>query len=706
MPDEQEKADDTRGISSASTASNHNSSDRSTFQREGHFGSNSADDSGQPQWDWSTKWERLHDYDDGDGKYLYTLHIGRTPDGEKVVTKGRLIRGNDLQIQKAEHPHDFFKYEGLTNYKKGSGNPSPVLYRQHQLLREMAERPDDIIIICEGEKDVDRVWELGGLATCNPDGALKWNSLFGRHFLHRSVAITPDNDPRGVQHAKKVAASVNHYAASVVIVDLSLSKVNGDLSDYFDAGHTLADLIGLAKKPPEPTAVRGNRDDEEISQVTMANIWARNHARNRRYNHTGGHWMHVDAGGIWQQEECRETFHEIGTVIHEVGGGTPRYSCSGFITGTENIARSLPAVAVTHDYFDADKMMLGTPLGPVDLRTGKLLPPNPALLISRSTSVAPSPGEPSKWIAFLMQSTGQDALMVEYLQVVLGYMLTGLTIEQALFFIYGDGGNGKGVFINTARRILGKYAVTSAMETFTASRNEQHPTGLAMLKGARMVTASETEQGRPWAESRIKQLTGSDEISARYMRQDFFSFVPEFKLLIIGNFHPVLHTVDDAMKRRFNIIPFTRKPDVVNRKLEEELEEEFPQILQWMIDGCLKWQRTGLRRPEAVDQATADYFEDQDVFGRWLEEYCLTDDAYKANTNDLFHNWSMFADDVKEEAGTVKGFAGMMTKRGFRPGREKSGKRLRYWNGLKLQMIADGGKERAKTPRDNMGEAL
>lgn len=495
--------------------------------------------------------------------------------------------------------------------------------------------------------------------------------------------------------------------SSIKVVGFPDLPPHGDVTDWLAEGRGRADLLTLVDAT-DPVSARRNHNDDQISQITMANIWAERCARRRRYEHTQGKWMQVDDAGIWRADECRATFHEIGGVVHDIGGGAPRYSCSGFITGTENIVRSLPAVAVTHKSFDTDKMLLGTPEGPVDLRTGALLPPNPALLISKSTTVAPASGSPTKWLNFLMQSTGEDALMVDYLQVVLGYMLTGLTIEQALFFIYGDGGNGKGVFINTARRIMGDYAVTSAMETFTASRNDQHPTGLAMLNGARMVTASETEQGKPWAESRIKQLTGSDEISARYMRQDFFSFLPEFKLLIIGNFHPVLHTVDDAMKRRFNIIPFTRKPSVVNRRLEEELEAEFPQILSWMIEGCIKWQQQGLLRPQAVDEATADYFEDQDVFGQWLDEYCEAGDGFRTATNDLFHNWSMFADDAKEDAGSVKGFSGLMTKRGFTPGRDTAGQRLRFWKGLRLQTVNDPatGQAVVKTPRNSSTRAM
>jgi putative DNA primase/helicase len=161
-------------------------------------------------------------------------------------------------------------------------------------------------------------------------------------------------------------------------------------------------------------------------------------------------------------------------------------------------------------------------------------------------------------------------------------------------------------------RFLADYAQTAAMDTFTASKGDRHPTDLAMLRGARLVTASETEEGRAWAESRIKQMTGGDPVTARFMRQDFFTYQPQFKLMIVGNHKPVLQNVDDAARRRFNLVPFTRKPERPDRELEGKLKAEWPGILRWMIDGCLDWLQNGLVRPAAVQAATAAYFDEQD----------------------------------------------------------------------------------------------
>ena len=221
---------------------------------------------------------------------------------------------------------------------------------------------------------------------------------------------------------------------------------------------------------------------------------------------------------------------------------------------------------------------------------------------------------------------------------MLGYALTGSTREHALFFGYGSGANGKGVTINTAAGILADYAQTAAVETFTASFTDRHTTELAALRGARLVTVAETEEGRRWAESRIKTLTGGDPIRARFMRQDEFEFQPQLKLLISGNHKPGLRSVDEAIRRRFHLIPFviTIPPDERDPDLAEKLKSEWPAILAWMIAGCLAWQRERLNPPAAVRDATAAYLDAQDALAAWIEECCEQEAFAFATRADLF----------------------------------------------------------------------
>ncbi len=315
--------------------------------------------------------------------------------------------------------------------------------------------------------------------------------------------------------------------------------------------------------------------------------------------------------------------------------------------------------------------------------------PNPVDGITKLTAVAPAEqADCPLWLTFLEETTGGDADMIRFLAQWSGYCLTGDTREHALVFIYGPGGNGKSVFLNVLTGILGDYATVASMDTFTASRSDRHPTDLAMLRGARFVTASETEEGRAWAESRIKQLTGGDRITARFMRQNFFTFIPSFKLTIVGNHKPALVNVDDAARRRFKIVPFIHKPAAPDRQLEEKLLAEWPGILRWMIDGALDWLRNGLVTPQSVAEATTEYFNDQDLFGQWLEEECVVEQENPhrwATSADLFANWTAYAKRAGEESGTAKRFGDNMRRRGFaRMSKKLQGKSYKVYLGVQL----------------------
>ncbi len=239
-----------------------------------------------------------------------------------------------------------------------------------------------------------------------------------------------------------------------------------------------------------------------------------------------------------------------------------------------------------------------------------------------------------------------------YILRVLGYALTGDTREHALFFRYGTGRNGKSVLLKTAADILCGYHRTAPIETFTVSNSDRHPTDLAGLRGARLVTAVETEEGRRRAESRIKTLTGGDTVSARFMRHDFFEYRPQFKLVIAGNHKPSLRSVDEAIRRRFHLIPFavTIPAEQCDPELPEKLRAEWPGILQRLMAGCLEWRREGLRPPRAVLDATNAYLEAEDAIAAWIDDKCERDRKAWEQSTDLFASWSAWA----EKAGGAR----------------------------------------------------
>ena len=215
--------------------------------------------------------------------------------------------------------------------------------------------------------------------------------------------------------------------------------------------------------------------------------------------------------------------------------------------------------------------------------------------------------------------------------------------------------------------ILGDYHKAAPIETFTATNGDRHPTDLAGLRGARLVTATETEEGRRWAESRIKQLTGGDTVSARFMRQDFFEYRPTFKLFIAGNHKPSLRSVDEAIRRRFHLIPFavTIPPEERDGELTEKLQAEWPGILAWMIAGALEWQAGGLRPPQAVRDATDDYLAAEDAMGAWIDDKCDRDPNAWVSSSDLFASWTAWATAAGEPVGSQKRFSQTLETRGL-----------------------------------------
>ena len=231
------------------------------------------------------------------------------------------------------------------------------------------------------------------------------------------------------------------------------------------------------------------------------------------------------------------------------------------------------------------------------------------------------------------------------------------------------------------------------MDTFMDARGDRHPTDLAGLRGARFVASVETEQGRRWNESKVKAITGGDKVSARFMRQDFFEYIPQFKLLIAGNHKPSIRNVDEAMKRRLHLIPFTVTipPERRDGKLTEKLYAERDGILAWAVEGCLAWQRDGLRPPECVVSATEEYFEAEDALGQWIEERCILSKTHREGVSNLFTDWREWAERAGEYVGSIKRFSELMSTRKFEKCRLHGGARAIAGISLRPKPHIDGG---------------
>ena len=480
---------------------------------------------------------------------------------------------------------------------------------------------------------------------------------------------------------------------------------------------------GLKKKTKaSPKAERPKTPEDfapKFSEEGLALAFAKEHRSKLRYVKKWGAWMDW-TGTRWAQEDtllaydlirakCRAAAAEA-AENGEDGGTIKELNKAKTRGAVETLARSDRRFASTTEQWDADDWLLNTPDGIIDLRTGRNIGNDPAKYCTKITDNAPG-GDCKLWKQFLDRVTDGDKELQAYIKRMCGYFLTGSIREHALFFIYGPGGNGKGVFLNTISALMGMYHVVSPAQTFAEQKTQRHETELARLNGARLVISQETEQGQYWAEARIKSLTGGDKIAARFMRGDYFEFDPKFKLCIVGNHKPQLRAVDDAIRRRFNLIPFdvTIAPDEKDPDLPNKLKAEYGGILAWMVEGCLEWQREGLNPPEKVLAATSDYLDSEDTIGLWLSDMCITPNSYRTDAfrrraasvqtvsaaetalAALFRSWKDYAEASNFPPKNDKFLREQLVNRGFAKGRDKRGAFLK---GLRLktqqERILDG----------------
>ena len=561
----------------------------------------------------------------------------------------------------------------------------------------------DTVVLVEGEKCAQALVEAGQVATTAMHGArapvakTDWSPLAGK-----AVRIWPDRDKPGWEYA--MAAAEAALAAGAVSAEVLLppdDKPEGwDAADALTEGFDVAGFLAagprVSLQPPADEADEaGPRENDPDPSVWCSEDWlaaqfTRRYQHDWRYVALWGKWLMWDSQR-WRAEETLAATDLIRQVCRyaslRVGNDklAAKIAAAGTIGGVERLARTDRRHAATTEEWDADIWLLNTPGGVLDLRNGQARPHERLQRMTKITT-ATARGTSPRWLAFIDQITQGDAQYVAYLQRFAGYCLTGSTQEHALFFLYGTGANGKSVFVNTLFTILGDYAAHAPMDTFMETRGDRHPTDLAGLRGARFVGATETEQGRRWNESKIKEITGGDRVSARFMRQDFFTYVPSYKLVIAGNHKPAIRNIDEAMRRRLHLVPFTLTipPEQRDKRLQEKLLTERDGILAWALEGCLAWQRLGrLDPPRQVMDATEEYFEAEDALGRWMDERCVRLAGARSLTAELFNDWKQWADAAGEYVGSQRHFSDRLVTRGVEKWRNGLG--VRGFQGIGLK---------------------
>lgn len=428
------------------------------------------------------------------------------------------------------------------------------------------------------------------------------------------------------------------------------------------------------------------------------------HGRNLRYCWLwrkwlvwdGKRWVKDDTGEVYRlaKETVSSIYQEAAAAPNdearkELGKHATRSEAGARIKEMVDLARS--DVPVMPDELDASPDLLNTESGTIDLHTGELREHRREDLI---TKIAPTTYRPDAeaptWEAFLERVLPGEDLRA-FVQRAVGYSATGDTSEQCMFINHGGGANGKSTFQEAIAAALGDYAMRAPTEMLLAKRSDGVPNDVARLKGARFVSASETEEGRRLAESRIKDLTGQDTITARFMKAEWFDFAPTHKLWLSTNHKPEIRGTDAAIWRRIRLVPWavTIPPAEQDKKLPIALRHELAGILAWVVRGCLQWRREGLQAPDEVRKATGEYRAEMDVLAGFLVECCELDTGHWEYAKDLYECYKRWCDENGERPEPQRKFGGRLGERGFQ--RDRGGSRgAGIWRGVRL---TEGEKE-------------
>ena len=342
---------------------------------------------------------------------------------------------------------------------------------------------------------------------------------------------------------------------------------------------------------------------------------------------------------------------------------------------------------VKADEFDRDPYLFNTKENSILLKKNVEIrePSRDDLCTKRSNFVYDKDADCPVWKHFLMQVMGQDKELIRYVQKAMGYALTGDVGEQCIFILWGSGANGKSTFLNTLQYLFGDYGCSTGVETFMKKTSDQS-NDLARLCGKRLVTTSETEQGKALSESLVKQITGEDKLTARFLYGEYFSFAPTFKIFMATNHKPRIKGSDWGIWRRIKLIPFTVTipKEQRDRKLGEKLLKENAGILNWLLEGVLLWKKEGLNDPECVRAATEEYRDDMDTVGTFLKE-CFDVDAtgkMRVSNSELYKCYQQWCQENSERLGSQRYLALRLGEKGFR---KMCGNGMRFWCGLSIK---------------------
>lgn len=658
--------------------------------------------------------------------YKYTDEAGKAV-FEKVRFKGkkfsqrRIIDGATVWGLDAGTYYETFHGSNAWSMKKRKNVKSkkfegvePVLYNLPGVIKAVGNGKP--IFIVEGEKDSDNLIKIGLTATTSFDGASKskqkWRDSYNKYFEGARVVLLPDNDNPGRAHMKSIANKLSAITKDIKIINLPGLEIKEDVSDWLDFGGTRDELLELVESAEkwnpalEPEKV--NLINFNFSDVGNAERLIAMYNKIVRYSPIRKKWL-IWSGKHWQVDcigKIEVLARSVIKKLQQQGKELLEYDknmnenkelkkqVQKFVLRSENdnriramINQSRTEHNIVLNEMNRDVYLLNLRNGTLNLKTGKLQEHNRKDYITRLVNVDFKPGATCpNWVEFVDKIFMSNRELIEYIQKSIGYSMTGDSNLQCFYILHGQGSNGKGTFMKAIMTILGDYAATLKGNSLMEKIGDEGARGdLAKLEGKYFVCVNELEERKCFDEALVKSLTsGADEVvPVRRMYEEEFDLHPTFKLWMTTNKLPRIKGTDNGIWRRVRKIPFEYNFENDENKdehfFEDKLIPEMSGILNWALEGCLKWQREGMEVPEEVKLAIDDYRNDMDPVQRFLDEECIISETCTTRISQLYEAYQDWCHDNKEYVLSSRKLTKRLIEKDFKQGRDM---RSKYWVGI------------------------
>ena len=663
--------------------------------------------------------EKVYQYRDPEGNVLFEK-IRFIP---KQFSQRRYVKG--MTIWGLEKGKYYETYSGSNEYsmKERLGAKTievegvePVLYNLPELLQ--AIKDDKEVYIVEGEKDADNLKKWDITATCNFDGAskssqkVKWKKEYNNCFKGAKVIVLHDNDDSGKAHAESVAASLSGIAEYVKCPELPGLDEKGDFSDWQGEGHTKDELIAMVDSAEHWDPVMQGENIDLIkfnfSDVGNAERLIAAYGKIIRYRPGWKNGWLIWSGKHWQVDydnKIEVLSRKVLKKLQQQGDNLPKdddkylmlkKEIYKFVLKSEgdNRIRAMINQAKSHSNVVIKKMnkdayLLNYKNGTLNMKIGRLQEHNRKDYITKLIDISYDPEvKCPNWIEFVNKIFMGNTELIEYIQKSIGYSMTGNAALQCFYILHGQGSNGKGTFMKTIQTILGDYSATLKGNSLMEKMGDEGARGdLAKLEDKYFVVVNELEEGKSFDESLVKSLTsGADEVvPVRRMYEEEFDLHPTFKMWMTTNKLPKIKGTDQGIWRRVRKIPFEydfeKDAEKNENFFEEKLLLEMPGILNWALEGCLKWQREGMKVPDIVKYAIDDYKHDMDPIQRFIDECCIVSETCKSKRNELYDCYCEWCRENKEYTLSTIKFNRKLEEKDFKLIVTKG---IRYWKNIGL----------------------